>query len=161
MTGMLMVWFEGAWQNDSYLESLMEAERAAYVVMLDTTHDAAYTCDDRKICDKLDVRGDADVSGIGMYQHRLNAALQRTAGGLLNATIVFATAMLGATVGRYYIFQKHQDGIDVDDVSFYTWLGSAFMSTFSIFPCLMLQTVADLSGSRYSRRFLWSGLLST
>ncbi|KAI0140320.1 hypothetical protein BJ166DRAFT_542803 [Pestalotiopsis sp. NC0098] len=194
MTGMLMVWFEGVWQNDTYLESLEQAERAVYVVMIHTTHDAAYTCDDRKICDKLDVRGDPDVSGIGMmlayyiltgltvvyfpiltfrqmnnlkdkqshltnwrqaYKQRLIAALQQTAGGFLNAALVFATAMLGATVARYYTFQKHQDGIDVDDVSFYTWLGSAFMSTFSIFPCLMLQTVADLSRSRYSRLFLW------
>lgn len=69
MTGILTVWFEGAWQNDTYLENLTEAERAAYVVMLDTTHGTAYTCDNRKICDKLDVSGDPDVSGIGVSRH--------------------------------------------------------------------------------------------
>lgn len=82
-------------------------------------------------------------------------SFQDTGGRFLNGTLVFATAMLGATVARYYAFQKHQDELDADDVSFYTFLGSAFMSTFSVFPCLVLQTVADLSESRYSRLFLW------
>lgn len=82
-------------------------------------------------------------------------SFQQTGGRFLNGALVFATAMLGATVARYYAFQKHQDEVDADDVSFYTFLGSAFMSTFCVFPCLVLQTVADQSESRYTRLFLW------
>lgn len=86
-------------------------------------------------------------------------ALQKTVSSFLVASLVFATAMLGATVARYYAYKRHPNEVDPDDVSFYNWLGSAAMSAFSVFPCLVLQTVTDLSRSRYSRLFLWCAVI--
>ncbi|KAF7538150.1 hypothetical protein G7054_g3150 [Neopestalotiopsis clavispora] len=60
---------------------------------------------------------------IKRYGHRAMTALRQTVSAFLVASLVFATAMLGATVARYYACQAHQNDIDADDISFYTWLG--------------------------------------
>ncbi|ETS76897.1 hypothetical protein PFICI_10771 [Pestalotiopsis fici W106-1] len=97
---------------------------------------------------------------IERYGHRAITALRQTVSSFLVAALVFATAMLGATVARYYAYLRDRNDVDADDVSFYTWLGSAAMSSFCVFPCLVLQTVTDISLSRYSRLFLWCAVIS-
>jgi hypothetical protein len=97
---------------------------------------------------------------IKRYGHRAMTALRQTVSAFLVASLVFATAMLGATVARYYAYQAHQNDIDADDISFYTWLGSVVMSSYCVFPCFVLQTVTDLTQSRYSRLFLWCCVIS-
>lgn len=62
----LMVWYYGVWQNETYLNDTRGIERDAYISILNRTQVAAYTCDNKKICNKLGVRGDPDVSGIGV-----------------------------------------------------------------------------------------------
>lgn len=89
-------------------------------------------------------------------------SFRESVSGFLHAALVFAVAMLGATVSRNYEY-KNQGELDADGVLFYSLLGSAFISTFSIFPCLVLQPLLDaknLSTSRYSRLFLWCLVIS-
>ncbi|KAI1496932.1 hypothetical protein F5X99DRAFT_398676 [Biscogniauxia marginata] len=60
--------------------------------------------------------------------------------------------MLTSTMVRYASFVRSRD--NADDYSTYRLLGSIFMSTFSIFPCVVLQ--CEAGGLR--RRFLQQGL---
>lgn len=66
---LLIVWYYGVWQNDSF--TLNDSEWAAYNNIENQAEDFAYTCLDdttgqKMICNKLDIRGDPDVSGRGV-----------------------------------------------------------------------------------------------
>lgn len=61
-----MVWYYGVWQNYTYLNDTQGHERDAYISIMNNAQEAAYNCDNKTICNKLEVRGEPDVSGIGV-----------------------------------------------------------------------------------------------
>lgn len=87
---------------------------------------------------------------------RVVRALQHTVDGFLDSTLIFAAAMLAATVYRYFTWLFPRDDLPTDEIWTYTLLGSAMMSTFSVFPCLVLQTVVKNSETDGRRVLLWT-----
>lgn len=87
---------------------------------------------------------------------RVANAFEESVDRFLNAALVFAAAMLAATVARYFIYLHDSARLHADDVWTYTLLGSAFTSIFCVFPCLVIQTVEGFSKPSYQRLFLWS-----
>ncbi|KAI1633162.1 hypothetical protein F4809DRAFT_655378 [Biscogniauxia mediterranea] len=86
---------------------------------------------------------------------RVLDAFRESTNTFLDAALVFAAAMLTSTAVRYASFARRSRDDDVDDYSTYRLLGSVFMSTFSIFPCLVLQCAADGLRRRFLRQGLW------
>ncbi|ETS84197.1 hypothetical protein PFICI_02222 [Pestalotiopsis fici W106-1] len=95
-----------------------------------------------------------DPKARGPGWRRLVFALDQTVNEFLDSALVFAAAMLGATIARYYIFLTPTDA-RLNEVWTYTLMGSALMSTFSVFPCIVLQTITSVRNSHYQRLFLW------
>lgn len=62
----LTTWYWGVWNNDSYLGDLSQSELDAYNKIWDNTLDFGYSCGNKTICNKLDIKGDPDVSGRGV-----------------------------------------------------------------------------------------------
>ncbi|KAH7303862.1 hypothetical protein B0I35DRAFT_155735 [Stachybotrys elegans] len=82
---------------------------------------------------------------------RLLRGFQESASDFLDATLVFSAAMQIAAITRYApLFYDPKA-----DFSFYGLIGSIFMSTFTIFPCIVLQTVTDRMRRQWLRIFLW------
>lgn len=91
---------------------------------------------------------------------RVVSALQHTVDGFLDSTLIFAGAMLAATVYRYFTWLFPRDDLATDEIWTYTLLGSAMMSTFSVFPCLVLQTVVKNPETDGRRALLWTIVVS-
>lgn len=58
----LFDWYVEVWGNDS----LSPENQTAYGTFLENSANFAYTCDNQSICNKLDIKGDPDVSGRGV-----------------------------------------------------------------------------------------------
>lgn len=82
-------------------------------------------------------------------------AMKDTVDEFLSAALIFAVAMLGATVARNFVYLDRKDELRTDDVWSYALLGSALTSVFSIFPCIVLQSVTGIISSHNQRLFLW------
>ncbi|KAF3010291.1 hypothetical protein E8E14_004426 [Neopestalotiopsis sp. 37M] len=206
----LFDWYMEVWANETYYSSLSAENQTIYDTFNKNSSDFAHTCDNKSICNKLDIKGDPDVSGRGMLMaycirkaykssqrynwltllvlglatiyffalllkrllgyvypfdngdlrkrtwRRLASAFEESVDRFLNAALVFAAAMLAATVARYFIYLHDRARLHADDVWTYTLLGSAFTSIFCVFPCLVIQTVEGFSKPSYQRLFLWS-----
>ncbi|KAK6189633.1 hypothetical protein LQW54_013076 [Pestalotiopsis sp. IQ-011] len=63
--------------------------------------------------------------------------------------------MLGATISRNFVYLNRKQELSTDDVWSYSLLGSAVASFFSVFPCMVLQTVTELVGPHSQRLVLW------
>ncbi|KAK6189634.1 hypothetical protein LQW54_013077 [Pestalotiopsis sp. IQ-011] len=87
---------------------------------------------------------------------RIIRALQHTVDGFLDSTLIFAVAMLAATVYRYLTWLFPREDLTTDEIWTYTLLGSAMMSTFSVFPCLVLQPVVKKPETDGRRVLLWT-----
>lgn len=85
--------------------------------------------------------------------------MKDTVDEFLSAALIFAVAMLGATVARNFMYFHRKDELRTDDVWSYALLGSALTSVFSIFPCMVLQSVTGIISSHNQRLFLWSLLI--
>ncbi|KAI4595505.1 hypothetical protein KJ359_006851 [Pestalotiopsis sp. 9143b] len=138
----LMSWYFSVWKNQTYYNSA--DVRSAYHNFSNQSRSFGFTCGNRAICDKLEVNGDPDVSGKGMVFVYF-----------IHSTLIFAAAMLAATVYRYLTWLFPRDDLPTDEIWTYTLLGSAMMSTFSVFPCLVLQTVVKNSKTNGRRVLLW------
>jgi len=57
----------------------------------------------------------------------------------LVATVIFALSMLGAAIARYARYLNHPE----EQASVYSLVSSVYMSVFTIFPCLILQSVSE------------------
>lgn len=146
--------------------------------------DAVFSCRD-KICNKLPWERDGDTYGVGMeisyfiiafmsviwfvanivgdlpimdahrarktMVSRIMRGFQETSSDFLDAALVFSAALLLAGVTRFAKTIKHPEMY----YSAYGLLGSIFMSTFGIFPALVLQTVTDRVRRHWLRLFLW------
>lgn len=86
---------------------------------------------------------------------RVVTALKDTVDEFLSAALIFAVAMLGATVARNFVYSNRKEELHIDDVWSYALLGSALTSVFSIFPCMVLQSVTGIISSHNQRLFLW------
>lgn len=60
----LMLWHYEVWQNDTF--AMTDDEFDTYLSVLNYSQSEAYSCDDKKICTELEIRGDPDVSGRGV-----------------------------------------------------------------------------------------------
>ncbi|KAI1084726.1 hypothetical protein F5B20DRAFT_219000 [Whalleya microplaca] len=152
----------------------------------DRAWELAFSGCDGLICQKLGWRGDPDVTGIGMMisyyvaaaaatvyfivlipsrigvfksrpirspvLSRLVEAFQESIHTFLDTALIFAVAMLGAAIVRYASVIRGQ----TSDYSVYRLIASVFMSAYTIFPALILQTAADGLRGRFLRQFLWA-----
>ena len=80
---------------------------------------------------------------------RLIESFQESVNTFLDASLIFAASMLGAAVVRHASF------IHGTKYTAYGMLGSVFMSAYSIFPAMILQSVADGPKQHWVRHFLW------
>lgn len=62
----LMLWFYQLWQNTENLNNMTGDEKKAYLSIAGYLQDQAYSCDGKRICAELEIRGDPDVSGRGV-----------------------------------------------------------------------------------------------
>ena len=82
---------------------------------------------------------------------KLVRAFRESTNTFLDSALIFAVSMLGAAIVRYSRVIMHPE----EDVSYYSLLGSVYMAAFSIFPALLLQTVADGLHGKILRQALW------
>ena len=80
---------------------------------------------------------------------RVIESFQESVNTFLDASLIFAAAMLGAAVVRHASF------IRGTPYPSYGMMGSVFMSAFSIFPAMILQAVADGPRKHWVRHLLW------
>lgn len=139
----------------------------------------------KKICENLDWQGDSDITGVGMmisyylvillitlyfamlliarlpsvkraaHKHkwvsRTVHSYTESTGTFLDSALVFAIAMLGAAITRYSSYLRNPDR----STTVYALFGSCFMSTFSIFPAVILQCVHRGLRKHHIRQFMW------
>lgn len=137
------------------------------------------------MCENLDWAGDSDLTGVGMMISyylvillltayfinlliaRLPAVKRRarkhkwvrrylqsyteSTGTFLDSALVFAIAMLAAAITRYASYMRNPD----KSQTVYALFGSAFMSTFSIFPPIVLQCIHSGLRKHHVRQFMW------
>lgn len=82
---------------------------------------------------------------------RLLAAFAESLQGFMDATLLFAIAMLVAAVSRYARVVQHPD----DSYSLFQLLDCVFLSTLAVFPGLVLQSLSHELRRRRIRLFLW------
>ncbi|KAI9168004.1 hypothetical protein HJFPF1_04148 [Paramyrothecium foliicola] len=143
------------------------------------------------ICAQLDWTGDPEISGEGMMisyyivaimsliwfiainvgelsylkNHRIRRkraakvlrGFQEASYDFLDAALVFSAAMHLATITRYARVVANEERT----YSAYSLLGSVFMSTFTIFPALVLQTVTDRLRKHWLRIILWFVIIAS
>lgn len=80
-----------------------------------------------------------------------NAGFRESLQNTLDATLLFAISMLVAAVTRYVQIQLHPD----ETYSLYGLMDSVFLSAFSVFPCLILQSLSHELRRRRIRLFMW------
>lgn len=68
---------------------------------------------------------------------------EKSLDGFLDAALVFASAMLGATVSRFHNLWNSDSKHDAQDLMLYPAMGSVVASVLSVFICLTLQTVSS------------------
>jgi hypothetical protein len=83
--------------------------------------------------------------------NHLLRGFQESTSDFLDASLVFSSAMQVAAITRYASLFYDPKA----DFSVYGLVGSIFMSTFTIFPCIILQTVTDRVRRHWLRIFLW------
>ncbi|KAI1880005.1 hypothetical protein JX265_001626 [Neoarthrinium moseri] len=141
------------------------------------------------ICLKLGWEGDPDVSGEGMivsyyfaaglstiyfavliwsivgrFGHvlldhpkveRTVSCFKESINTFLDASLIFSVAMLGAAVVRFATIRTDPN----EDHSAYATLGSVAMSSFSVLPAVILQTVTDGQRTHVLRQILWFAVI--
>ncbi|KAF7541835.1 hypothetical protein G7054_g321 [Neopestalotiopsis clavispora] len=83
-------------------------------------------------------------------------SFSKTLDEFLDSVLVFAASMLGATLYRYSAWMNAANVSDTIEISTYTIVGSAIMSIFSLFACLVLQMVSPEWSMKGRRIFLWA-----
>jgi hypothetical protein len=68
----LFGWYLEVWNNDTYYSSLSSDNQTAYLNFFGNSSQFAYSCDNQSICNKLDIKGDPDVSGRGVSNSLLH-----------------------------------------------------------------------------------------
>lgn len=79
------------------------------------------------------------------------AGFRESLPGSLDATLLFAISMLVAAITRYVQLTLHPD----KTYSLYGLMDSVFLSTFSVFPCFILQSLSHELRRRRIRLFMW------
>lgn len=137
------------------------------------------------ICGKLKWAGDQDITGVGMmisyylavilvtiyfvmlllarwsrvqrraekggWTFRILASFTETTNTFLDSALIFAIAMLAAAAYRYASYIRNPG----QSQSAYALFGSVFMSTFSVFPAVVLQSLARGLRRHHVRQLLW------
>ncbi|KAI0159881.1 hypothetical protein GGR52DRAFT_166046 [Hypoxylon sp. FL1284] len=170
----LSLWWNDVWGNTTAPDDpeYIDIYREIY-------NQGIYGCN-HEICDKLDIDGDPDVSGLGMMasyylaaalatvylfalsigsllaqprRYRVVEAFGESANTFLDAALVFSGTMLVSATVRYTSFIRGHN--DEEDYSYYRILAALSMSIFAITPCLVIQTVANKLRRRLLRQVLW------
>ncbi|KAI5923610.1 hypothetical protein F4810DRAFT_200615 [Camillea tinctor] len=172
----LVQWYLDIWSNPTYQST------PQFTMMWYGLENTAYGACNAELCNSLQIKGDPDVSGRGMMgayyisailstiyffvliidrlssSHKIPSrildAFRESTNTFLDEALIFAVAMLASTVVRYASVTHSDDNFD--NYSAYRLLGSVFMSTFAIFPCLLLQSVAGGLRRRFLRQGLWT-----
>lgn len=79
------------------------------------------------------------------------AGFRESLQGALDATLLFAISMLVAAITRYTKIKYHPD----ETYSLYGLMDSVFLSSFSILPCFILQSLSHELRRRRIRLFMW------
>jgi len=82
---------------------------------------------------------------------RVVCAFRESVTLFLDASVIFAISMLAAGIARYVQYIRDPWGYQ----SVYALVGSVYMSAFSIFPTLVLQSVSDRPRRHWMRLLLW------
>lgn len=75
----LMEWYFGVWRNQTLLRSMTGQDKLAYDTFNNQSMSFGFTCDNRRICDRLELSGDPDVSGRGVRLLQQDASFFRLA----------------------------------------------------------------------------------
>lgn len=68
----LIDWYFSIWKNQTYIDTLVPEERDKYDVFVNQSRAFAYHCNLTNFCDQLEVTGDPDVSGVGVWLHQFH-----------------------------------------------------------------------------------------